>query len=334
MKKERLDLFLVEQGLFESRSKAQAVIMAGEVLVDDQKIDKPGTMVKPDAKITLLGKKLPFVSRGGYKLNKALEVFPISLEGKTMADLGASTGGFTDCALQHGAKKVFAIDVGYGQLAWKLRNDSRVVNMERTNVRFLEADSLGEQVDAVSIDVAFISLDKVLPAAYKIMKNDAFLIALIKPQFEAGREHVGKKGVVRDQKVHLEVIQKVLGFAREIGFVPKGPFLFLPSRDREGNIEYLLYLGKEGSDAVSDSDPQKVVTESHLFSSIRGGIDVREWMVGIFPNLNKENVRKCPAGCSQGGRTCQNQGCFSFGNCRGVRRARVRPRRSGKSQPP
>ena len=152
MKKERLDLFLVEQGLFESRSKAQAVIMAGEVLVDDQKIDKPGTMVKPDAKITLLGK-----SRGGYKLNKALEVFPISLEGKTMADLGASTGGFTDCALQHGAKKVFAIDVGYGQLAWKLRNDSRVVNMERTNVRFLEADSLGEQVDAVSIEVAFIT---------------------------------------------------------------------------------------------------------------------------------------------------------------------------------
>ena len=249
MKKERLDLFLVEQGLFESRSKAQAVIMAGEVLVDDQKIDKPGTMVKPDAKITLLGKKLPFVSRGGYKLNKALEVFPISLEGKTMADLGASTGGFTDCALQHGAKKVFAIDVGYGQLAWKLRNDSRVVNMERTNVRFLEADS---------------SLDKVLPAAYKIMKNDAFLIALIKPQFEAGREHVGKKGVVRDQKVHLEVIQKVLGFAREIGFVPKG-LSYSPIKGPEGNIEYLLYLGKEGSDAVSDSDPQKVVTESHLF---------------------------------------------------------------------
>lgn len=264
MKKERLDLFLVEQGLFESRSKAQAVIMAGEVLVDDQKIDKPGTMVKPDAKITLLGKKLPFVSRGGYKLNKALEVFPISLEGKTMADLGASTGGFTDCALQHGAKKVFAIDVGYGQLAWKLRNDSRVVNMERTNVRFLEADSLGEQVDAVSIDVAFISLDKVLPAAYKIMKNDAFLIALIKPQFEAGREHVGKKGVVRDQKVHLEVIQKVLGFAQEIGFVPKG-LSYSPIKGPEGNIEYLLYLGKEGSDAVSDSDPQKVVTESHLF---------------------------------------------------------------------
>ncbi len=227
MKKERLDLFLVEQGLFESRSKAQAVIMAGEVLVDDQKIDKPGTMVKPDAKITLLGKKLPFVSRGGYKLNKALEVFPISLEGKTMADLGASTGGFTDCALQHGAKKVFAIDVGYGQLAWKLRNDSRVVNMERTNVRFLEADSLGEQVDAVSIDV-------------------------------------GKKGVVRDQKVHLEVIQKVLGFAREIGFVPKG-LSYSPIKGPEGNIEYLLYLGKEGSDAVSDSDPQKVVTESHLF---------------------------------------------------------------------
>ena len=199
--------------------------MAGEVLVDDQKIDKPGTMVKPDAKITLLGKKLPFVSRGGYKLNKALEVFPISLEGKTMADLGASTGGFTDCALQHGAKKVFAIDVGYGQLAWKLRNDSRVVNMERTNVRFLEADSLGEQVDAVSIDVAFISLDKVLPAAYKIMKNDAFLIALIKPQFEAGREHVeegrcegSKRGFGRDPKGWL--------VCSSIGFTFEMPFLF------------------------------------------------------------------------------------------------------------
>jgi 23S rRNA (cytidine1920-2'-O)/16S rRNA (cytidine1409-2'-O)-methyltransferase len=262
MKKERLDVFLTEQGYFESRSKAQAVIMAGEVLVDDQKVDKPGTMVKPDAKITLIGKKMPFVSRGGYKLDKALKVFPISLKGKTMADLGASTGGFTDCALQNGAAKVYSLDVGYGQLAWKLRNDPRVVNMERTNVRFLQEDSLGEKVDAVSIDVAFISLDKVLPAAYKILKDDGFVIALIKPQFEAGREKIGKKGVVRDQAVHLEVINKVLAFSRSIGFVAKG-LSFSPIKGPEGNIEYLLYLRKKGDDAVPAELPAAVVEESH-----------------------------------------------------------------------
>mgnify|MGYP002619212338 CR=1 FL=1 len=260
MKKERLDVFLTEQGFFESRSKAQAVIMAGEV--HDQKIDKPGTMVKPDAKITLLGKKMPFVSRGGYKLDKSLKVFPISLEGKVVADLGASTGGFTDCALQHGASKVYAIDVGYGQLAWKLRQDPRVVNLERTNVRFLEADSLGELVDCFTIDVAFISLDKVLPSAYKILKPDGFGIALIKPQFEAGREKVGKKGVVRDPAVHLEVIEKVIGQARELGFVPLG-LDFSPIRGPEGNIEYLFYMGKQGEDAVSPERIREVVAASH-----------------------------------------------------------------------
>ncbi|WP_071142727.1 TlyA family RNA methyltransferase [Acidaminococcus timonensis] len=262
MKKERLDVFLTEQGLFESRSKAQAVIMAGEVLVNDQKIDKPGTMVKPDAKITLLGKKMPFVSRGGYKLDKSLKVFPISLEGKVVADLGASTGGFTDCALQHGAVKVYAVDVGYGQLAWKLRQDPRVVNMERTNVRFLEADSLGELVDAITIDVAFISLDKVLPSAYKILKPDGFVIALIKPQFEAGREKVGKKGVVRDPAVHLEVIENVVNMARELGFVPLG-LDFSPIRGPEGNIEYLFYMGKQGEDAITPETIQAVVRASH-----------------------------------------------------------------------
>lgn len=262
MKKERLDLFLTEQGFFESRSKAQAVIMAGEVLVNDQKIDKPGTMVKPDAKITLLGKRMPFVSRGGYKLDKSLKVFPINLEGKVVADLGASTGGFTDCALQHGAVKVYAVDVGYGQLAWKLRQDPRVVNMERTNVRFLEADSLGELVDAITIDVAFISLDKVLPSAYKILKPDGFVIALIKPQFEAGREKVGKKGVVRDPSVHLEVIEKVVNMARELGFVPLG-LDFSPIRGPEGNIEYLFYMGKQGEDAITPEKIQDVVKVSH-----------------------------------------------------------------------
>lgn len=262
MKKERLDLFLTEQGFFESRSKAQAVIMAGEVLVNDQKIDKPGTMVKPDAKITLLGKRMPFVSRGGYKLDKSLKVFPINLEGKVVADLGASTGGFTDCALQHGAVKVYAVDVGYGQLAWKLRQDPRVVNLERTNVRFLEADSLGELVDAITIDVAFISLDKVLPSAYKILKLDGFVIALIKPQFEAGREKVGKKGVVRDPSVHLEVIEKVVNMARELGFVPLG-LDFSPIRGPEGNIEYLFYMGKQGEDAITPEKIQDVVRASH-----------------------------------------------------------------------
>ncbi len=262
MKKERLYVLLTGQGFFESRSKAQAVIMAGEVLVDGQKVDKPGTMVKPEAQITLIGKKMPFVSRGGYKLDKALKVFPISLEGKTMADLGASTGGFTDCALQNGAAKVFALDVGYGQLAWKLRNDPRVVNMERTNVRFLEEDSLGEKVDVVTIDVAFISLDKVLPAAYKILKDDGVLVALIKPQFEAGREKIGKKGVVRDKAVHLEVIRHVLAFARDIGFVPLG-LSYSPIKGPEGNIEYLLYLGKQGTDTVPDNLPEAVVEESH-----------------------------------------------------------------------
>ena len=262
MKKQRLDVLLTEQGYFESRSKAQAVIMAGEVLVDDQKIDKPGTLVGPDVKITLLGKKMPFVSRGGYKLDKALKVFPVTLDGKVVADLGASTGGFTDVALQHGARKVFAIDVGDGQLAWKLRSDERVVNMERTNVRYLEADSLGELVDAVTIDVAFISLDKVLPAAYKILKDDGFVICLIKPQFEAGREKVGKKGVVRDQAVHLEVIRKVLAEAREMGFVPRG-LSYSPIRGPEGNIEYLLYLAKQGGDGVPDQLPEQVVKESH-----------------------------------------------------------------------
>lgn len=262
MSKERLDVFLTREGYFETRSKAQAVIMAGEVLVDDQKVDKPGTMVKPDVKITLLGKKMPYVSRGGYKLAKSLEVFPIDLTDKVIADLGASTGGFTDCALQNGARKVFAIDVGYGQLAWKLRQDPRVVNLERTNVRFLEEDSLGEKVDGITIDVAFISLDKVLPSAYKILKDNGFLIALIKPQFEAGREKVGKKGVVRDRAVHLEVIEKVLATAREIGFVPLG-LDFSPIRGPEGNIEYLLYAGKQGEDAVTEDRIQAVVAASH-----------------------------------------------------------------------
>ena len=262
MKKERLDVLLVNRGMFESRAKAQAAVMAGQVLVNEQKIDKPGTPVAPEVTIRLLGNKLPYVSRGGLKLEKALQIFPISVEGKVVADIGASTGGFTDCALQNGAATVYAIDVGYGQLAWKLRNDERVVNMERTNVRYLEADSLPEQVDAATIDVAFISLDKILPAVHKILKPEGFVVALIKPQFEAGKENVGKKGVVRDAAVHEQVINNVISFAKSEGFGIAG-LDFSPIKGPEGNIEYLLHLTLGDDDAVSSEQVAQLVGRSH-----------------------------------------------------------------------
>ena len=241
MKKERLDVLLVNRGMFESRAKAQAAVMAGQVLVNEQKIDKPGTPVAPEVTIRLLGNKLPYVSRGGLKLEKALQIFPISVDGKVVADIGASTGGFTDCALQNGAAKVYAIDVGYGQLAWKLRNDERVVNMERTNVRYLEADSLPEQVDAATIDVAFISLDKILPAVHKILKPEGFVVALIKPQFEAGKSHLSKHGIVRDSKVHKKVCDDISEFASTLGF-ERGEVISSPITGGDGNTEYLIYL--------------------------------------------------------------------------------------------
>ncbi len=262
MKKERLDALLMGRALFESRARAQAAVMAGQVLVNEQKIDKPGTLVPSDAQIRLLGNKLPFVSRGGLKLAKALQIFPVSVKGKVVADIGASTGGFTDCALQNGAARVYAIDVGYGQLAWKLRSDERVINMERTNVRYLEADSLPEQVDAATIDVAFISLDKILPAVHKILKPDGFVVALIKPQFEAGKENVGKKGVVRDARVHEEVICGVIAFAKSEGFGVAG-LDFSPIKGPEGNIEYLLHLTLGGDDAVSEDFVKRLVGRSH-----------------------------------------------------------------------
>ena len=262
MKKERLDALLTAKGLFESRAKAQAAIMAGQILVNEQKIDKPGTQVPEDAAIRILGDKLPYVSRGGLKLEKALKIFPISVEGKVVADIGASTGGFTDCALQNGAAKVYAIDVGYGQLAWKLRSDERVVNMERTNVRYLEKEHLAEMVDAATIDVAFISLDKVLPAVHKILKPEGFVIALIKPQFEAGKENVGKKGVVRDPKVHEAVINNVIAFAKNEGFGIAG-LEFSPIKGPEGNIEYLLYLTLQADDAVDTAYVSELVSKSH-----------------------------------------------------------------------
>lgn len=270
----RLDAYLTEQGLFETRSRAQAAIMAGQVLVDEMKIDKPGTSVKEGAKIRILGDQLRYVSRGGLKLEKALQKFPVSVTGKVMADIGASTGGFTDCALQNGAVRVYAIDVGYGQLDWKLRNDPRVINMERTNARLLEADSLPEPIEAASIDVAFISLEKILPAVRKLLAADAFVIALVKPQFEAGKENVGKKGVVRDPAVHKEVLRRIIAFAEQEGF-GIGGLDYSPVKGPEGNIEYLLCLTATPAKNVSDTrlslaDIDRLVSESHAILDNKG----------------------------------------------------------------
>nr|WP_320145756.1 TlyA family RNA methyltransferase [uncultured Anaeromusa sp.] len=265
MKKERLDVLLVTKGHFPSRERARAAIMAGMVLANEQKIEKPGTSVPEDATIRILGDSIGYVSRGGLKLEKALQHFSLDLTGKVMADVGASTGGFTDCALKHGVVKVYAIDVGYGQLAWSLRTDERVVNMERTNVRNLTADSLGEKVDFISIDVAFISLDKVLPVVRQLLASPhGEVIALIKPQFEAGREHVGKKGVVRDPDIHIKVIQKVLQTAAQLEFAPLG-LTFSPIKGPEGNIEYLLHLGIFGNSAAEDVNVDAIVQEAHTY---------------------------------------------------------------------
>ncbi|MCD8199260.1 MAG: TlyA family RNA methyltransferase [Phascolarctobacterium sp.] len=260
MTKQRLDVLLVERGLYESRTKAQSAVMAGEILVNDQKIDKPGTQVEDTVNIRILGNKIAYVSRGGLKLEKALRVFPVNLEGKVLADIGASTGGFTDCALQNGADKVFAIDVGYGQLAWKLRSDVRVVNMERTNARYMDSEKIGK-VDGVLIDVSFISLDKVLPTAKKLLKPRGFVIALIKPQFEAGRDNVGKKGVVHHSAVHKSVIKNIIAFAGNEDFGIKG-LDFSPVKGPEGNIEYLLYLVLGSESNFIDID--NIVQRSHV----------------------------------------------------------------------
>ena len=261
MPKERLDILLVERGLAGSRERAKRMIMAGEVLVDGQKVDKAGTTVKKEAEIRLLGSDIPYVSRGGLKLAKAMDVFGLTMTGKTAADIGASTGGFTDCMLQNGALRVYAIDVGYGQLAWKLRTDERVVNMERTNIRNVTLDMLEGPIDFASIDVAFISLTKVLPVAYELLKENGEIAALIKPQFEAGRENVGKKGVVRAPEVHREVINKVVSFSRELGFAIKG-LTFSPVKGPEGNIEYLVWLAK--SEAEEES-----VDEQLIFATVQ-----------------------------------------------------------------
>lgn len=263
MAKERLDVLLVERNLVASRERAKTSIMAGLVYVDGQKVDKAGTMVKDTADIKVTGDSIGFVSRGGLKLAKAIKTFDIDLTDKIVADIGASTGGFTDCSLQNGAKKVFAIDVGYGQLAWSLRTDERVINMERTNIRNVNPADLGELLDFVSIDVAFISLDKVLPVVKSLLLPNAEVVALIKPQFEAGREKVGKKGVVRDPEVHKEVIQKVVNLCEEISIFPVG-LTFSPVKGPEGNIEYLLYIKIENKSDVIDFDViENVVRDAH-----------------------------------------------------------------------
>ena len=241
--KERFDVLLVKNGLAASREKAKAIIMSGNVYVEGQKEDKPGTTFPEESHIEVRGHTLPYVSRGGLKLEKALKNFDVTVEGKTCTDVGSSTGGFTDCMLQNGATKVFAIDVGRGQLDWKLRQDERVVCMEKTNIRYVVPEDLGEPIDFSSIDVSFISLTKVLLPIRNYLKDDGEIVALIKPQFEAGREKVGKKGVVREKSTHVEVIEKVTEYAVSIGFKVKA-LEFSPIKGPEGNIEYLVHLQK------------------------------------------------------------------------------------------
>lgn len=265
-KKQRLDVLLVEKGLAPSREKAKAIIMAGIVYVDGNKEDKAGTTFPENAVIEVKGKTLPYVSRGGLKLEKAMQKFPITLSGKVCMDVGSSTGGFTDCMLQNGATKVYAIDVGHGQLAWKLRNDERVVCMEKTNIRYVVPEDIDELAAFSSIDVSFISLTKVLLPVKNLLTKDGQVVCLIKPQFEAGREKVGKKGVVRDRAVHEEVIRMVMDYAASIDFYPLA-LDFSPVKGPEGNIEYLLFLSKNKQDQeivdASSIDIKAVVTASH-----------------------------------------------------------------------
>ncbi len=259
--KTRLDVLLVEQGLVESRQKAQAVIMAGSVFVDNQRVDKPGTAVPNGAHIEVRGHVLPYVSRGGLKLEKAMKTWPLTLADHICADIGASTGGFTDCMLQNGAKKVYAVDVGYGQLDWKLRGDERVVCMERTNARYLTHEQIPEDLDFASVDVSFISLRLILPVLDALLSPEGEAVCLIKPQFEAGREKVGKKGVVRDPAVHLEVLENFLTYAKENNFTVLG-ITYSPIRGPEGNIEYLGYL-RHGEAEAGSYDPAAIVAASH-----------------------------------------------------------------------
>lgn len=261
--KKRIDILLFERGLAPSREKARTLIMAGSVYVNNQKFDKPGDTVSDDAEIEVRGSTLKYVSRGGLKLEKAMQLFPIDLNGKICMDIGASTGGFTDCMLQNGAQKVYSVDVGYGQLAWQLRQDPRVVNLERTNARYLTREQVPEEIDFFSVDVSFISLRIILPAVRPLLRDGGQAVCLIKPQFEAGREKVGKKGVVRDRAVHEEVVETICRFAVENGYSVLG-LTFSPVKGPEGNIEYLVYLEKSDAPVhTADCTPHSVVEESH-----------------------------------------------------------------------
>ena len=260
-KKQRLDVLLVDRGVVESREKAQKYIMAGMILVNDQKIDKAGTKVDIDSRLRVIGKPMPFVSRGGFKLDEAFSVFPIDFTDKIVIDIGASTGGFVDCALQHGARRVYAVDVGYGQLAWKLRTDERVINMEKTNARYLTPEDFPESMDWMTTDVSFISLTKILPAAIPLLRERADGVALIKPQFEAGREHVGKNGVVRDPAVHEDVIRRILSCGEELGIYLQGLVHSL-IRGPEGNIEYLYWFTKDKERSSVEVDVHRLVSDT------------------------------------------------------------------------
>ena len=259
--KKRLDVALFEIGYTESREKARALIMAGQVYVNGQKSLKAGDNIKPDDSIEVRGEKMPFVSRGGYKLDKAMRSFSLNLDGKICMDVGASTGGFTDCMLMNGAVRVYSIDVGYGQLAWKLRSDSRVVNLERTNFRYVTHEQVPDEIDFSSVDVSFISLKLILPVLYSLLNKNGEAVCLVKPQFEAGREKIGKKGVVRDRKVHCEVIENCISYARENSFYIKG-IDFSPVKGPEGNIEYLMYISKSET-SEPDINVEAVVAASH-----------------------------------------------------------------------
>ena len=261
--KKRLDTVVVDLGFAETRSKASAIIMSGEIYVNGQKETKAGYAVKDTDKIEFKGKKMPFVSRGGYKLEKAIKTFPITLEDCICMDIGASTGGFTDCMLQCGASKVYAIDVGYGQLAWKLRTDERVVNLERTNFRYVTREQVPDEVDFASVDVSFISLKLILPVMHTLLKDGGRAVCLIKPQFEAGKENIGKKGVVRDKSVHENVVENITNFAAENGFKVIGVD-FSPIKGPEGNIEYLMYIEKsEVGEMLWEGSVHELVELSH-----------------------------------------------------------------------
>lgn len=264
MKKERLDVLLVEKGIFQSRERAKAAIMEGKIFVDGIRVDKVGTKINVDSDIIFKGNPIPYVSRGGLKLEKAIKEFELALEGKVCIDIGASTGGFTDCMLQNGAKKVFAIDVGYGQFAWKLRTDERVVCMERTNIRYVTLEDTKEPADFASIDVSFISLKTIMPATLNLLKDNGEVVALIKPQFEAGRGKVGKKGVVRDINVHKEVVQNIVDFLIKNNLKIIN-LSYSPIKGPEGNIEYLVYFTKDinRESNFELEDIEKVINESH-----------------------------------------------------------------------